>query len=259
MIRLIKRSLFSFNKKMEENLAIKRFKQDINMSSLTYEDTKDIWNNNDTLVHADIGQDSMMMYHKRINDVIQAQTGDILCDIGCGDGNIDNLFSNISLLYGIDFASNKIEMARKLNPEFKYDCQSFLDPIRVPFPINKVFSYGVMQYCKPEDIESFIRNSLNVLDASEDRYKLVAHIEVPDIDKAYLYYFVRYRITKEQFVQYKDKLKMIFSDGSYWHNMKGIKRMCQNYCEKQYGKNRVRVHLLDSDCFYRTTLLIEFI
>ena len=122
------------------------------------------------------------------------------------------------MLYGIDFSGQKISVAKRRMPLAHYYQQSFLDgfvPDILKAGINKIYSYSVAQYCKPDDLELFIENQLAILD--KNKPFIIAHLDVPDIDKAVFYYQkMNPDITQEML---NGRIKTLFGDGSYWHQM----------------------------------------
>lgn len=91
----------------------------------------------------------------------------------------------------IDFSEQKIEEAKRRNPDGGYYKQNFLEDYSYlkKYGINKVYSYSVMQYCKTKDFKLFIDNQLSIIDSSKE--KIIGHLDVPDISKP-LFYITSY-------------------------------------------------------------------
>lgn len=229
---------------------------------LNYEQVKEIWNDELTLVHGDMTKSKY--YFSCINEILEFTEKDNVVDIGCGDGTIDS-YIQVNKLLGIDISENKLKEAKQKNPNYMYCVQSFLDEIKLNdlTSCNKCFSYGVVQYCKPEDIDKLIKNSLDVIlkgeKAKQFNKKMVAHLEIPDIEKAFTFYHRNYGISEKEFAKYKNNLRTVFSDGSYWHDMRGIKEKCLKYIEQKGINDTVIVYLNDSHCYYRTDLVMILI
>ena len=108
---------------------------------------------------------------------------------------------------------------------------------------TKIYPYSVAQYCKPEDLEKFIYNQLCL--CNENREYVIAHLDIPDKDRA-IYYYQKQNpdITKEMLV---GKVKTLFGDGSYWHDMNDFRKIADKYglnCEVKdahYWKYRADV------------------
>ena len=153
--------LFSIIKKIDTFLAERKFVREVvrNINKeLSYKQVREIWEDELVKVHGDMTK--LQYYFSCINDVLEFKETDCVLDIGCGDGAIDS-YINVNKLYGIDISQNKLTEAKKRNPKYVYQKQSFLDKISfIDDKINKCFSYGVVQYCKPEDVNKLIENSI---------------------------------------------------------------------------------------------------
>lgn len=225
---------------------------------LTYEKVQQLWNDKKKLVQGDIMTNGQH-YYSCVDEVMEFQETDNVVDIGCGEGTMDS-FIHVNKLYGIDFSKSKLDEARKKNPKYTYHEQSFLDKIDPANHeiYNKCFSFSVFQYCKPEDADRLLQNSIDVvLKKTETTYggvKMVAHIDVPDIEKAYLFYRYNYGISKTVFAKYKEEIKTIFYDGSYWHDMNALKEKCLKYLAEKAVEGIVYVG--NSHYYYRSNLVI---
>lgn len=252
--------------KLHSRLGKRKFVREVikNDGELNYGQMRSYWNDKRHKVHGDMTNPEY--YFSCINEVLAFKEADNVVDIGCGDGIIDS-YIHVNNLYGIDFSSSKLSEAKKRNPNYAYHEQSFLDRI-VPADniiYNKCFSYGVAQYCAPEDMDILLKNSIDcILGEQEKKYpgghrKIVAHLEIPDLGKAYEFYHRRYGIKEEFFLTYKNKVRTIFSDGSYWHDMKAIKEKALRYIEEKNAGETAIVYVSDCHCWYRSNLVILFI
>lgn len=248
--------LWKFINKLYLYLGERRFVRGIIEKNveLTYEQVRNIWEDESVMVHGDMSKPQY--YYSCIDEVLNFEEKDCVLDIGCGDGIIDS-YIQVDNLFGIDVSENKLAEAKKRNPRYIYQAQSFLDRIDCKeIKINKCFSYSVVQYCKPEDISMLIRNSIDVVLKNWGGRALIAHIEVPDIEKAYSYYQRIYGINESCFNKYKDKVRTIFQDGSYWHDMRLLENISKAYLEEKGLGSRSVVYLSNSRCNYRTNLVI---
>lgn len=127
---------------------------------LDYGQMKAYWDDEQHKVHGDMTNPEH--YFSCIDEVLTFKETDSVVDIGCGDGRIDS-YIHVNNLYGIDFSSSKLSEAQKRNPDYVYHEQSFLEKIDLVDDIlyNKCFSYGVAQYCAPEDMEILLKNSID--------------------------------------------------------------------------------------------------
>ena len=186
---------------------------------ITYEECKELWEDEKTLVHRDTSERVVRDVTNHISMICELSADDVLLNIGCGDGAFDQgVLDKVKMLYGIDFSGQKISVAKRRTPLARYYQQSFLDgfvPDILEAGINKIYSYSVVQYCKPEDLELFIDNQLAVLDRNKPF--IIAHLDVPDIEKAVFYYQkMDPSITQDML---RGRIKTLFGDGSYWHQM----------------------------------------
>lgn len=225
-----------------------------------YSDVKKKYTGDQKYMHGDMT--NPQYYFKCIDEVLAFQETDNVVDIGCGEGTIDSYIC-VNNLYGIDISPGNIENAKKKNPNYEYHEQNFIDEMNLPDDIsyNKCFSYGVFQYCKPEDVEKLIKNSIDTIlrDGLRGGVKMIAHLDVPDIEKAYDYYHRAYGITERFFAKHKKGIKMIFSDGSYWHDMRDIKKKCIKYIKDKGVDATTIVYVSDCNCNYRSNLVMLFI
>lgn len=195
---------------------------------ISYEACRDLWENENTLVHHDTSQKMVEATASFICKACDLNENDNVLTIGCGDGLFDGEISKrVKTLYGIDFSNQKLDVAKKRNPQVIYAQHNFLERFSNNFysaGINKIYSYSVMQYCKPKDLALFIENQLDLC-ANKGQY-LIAHLDVPDINKA-IYYYSRHNpeITEKML---EGKIKTLFGDGSYWHDMAQVKQICSD-------------------------------
>lgn len=163
--------LFEIVKKMYCCLGERKFTRQVlanRNNELNYGQVKELWEDESRLVHGDFGKgedwEASENHYSRINTVMRFKETDKVIDIGCGDGAIDNHI-HVEELYGIDISESKLKEAKKKNPNYRYHNQSFLDELDFAGMelYNKYFSYGVFQYCKPEDADRLIRNSIEFI------------------------------------------------------------------------------------------------
>ena len=215
---------------------------------MEYDAVKEHWDDDAVKVHSDTSPEVLERYANNIANVMNLTQRDILLCVGCGDGQVDSYLQNkVEALYGFDFAPSKVEAARKNNPQGHYFIQSFLEKYQCPMGggrINKIYSSGVVQYCKPEDLHWFIELQVDFL--KENGGGVIGHLDVPDRAKAKKYYtsFAANTIDK-----YHDKLRHIFDDGSYWHVMENFVLI-----GKRLG---VEVEVKDAQCDYRSDVLLH--
>ena len=215
-------------------------------NGISYDKCNKIWENPNIKVHTNTSDGTIQQMADHIKKVMDLQPSDIVLDIGAGDGLIDEkLAKYVKTYYGFDFSKQKIEEAKKRNPNCKYWQQSFLEPINITDKVNKIFSFCVMQYCNPKDVESFLKKQKDVISVQEGR-GIIVHFDVPDKNRAYNLYrnFDRDIVDK-----YKNQLETIFSDGSYWHDMEKVQKICKQYaCD---------VEIKPSACSYRSDIIIH--
>lgn len=154
----------------------------------------------------------------------------------------------VNEVFGFDFIQSKIDTLNSNHPQINAWTQSFLEEYKIPenVNINKIYSYTVMQYCNPKDIEIFIKNQLEVVKSGT-----IANLDITDKDKAWVLYKKDIRnLTKEDFDAVKDNLCFAFEDGSYWHDIDDIIRIY-----KSYGIKSIKVIPGVSD--YRSSVIVE--
>lgn len=234
---------------------IKKFNEKINIikiykaedyvivNSITYKECSQYWEKDSSKVHGEISEDIFKNYSENINKILQLSNDECVLDVGCGEGSIDFfLKSKCKALYGFDFAQNKLFKAMNKNKDCIYWQQSFINSYKLR-NFDKIFSFSVMQYCKPCDIEEFILNSITAIKDEG----IVFHLDVPDKHKMHNYYWDNYRILKEETDDFIDKQELIFNDGSYCHDLNFITEIC--------NRNRISVKIIDSECNYRSHLI----
>lgn len=197
---------------------------------ITYKECQTIWEDPEVKVHSDLSEDAMMSIASYITMVLKINKADNILDIGCGDGRLDfYLKKQANELHGIDFSKSKLEEAKKRNTEVSYYEKSFLDNIELG-GINKVYSYSVMQYCKPEDIRTFFEKQFNLVGGVKSQDKMIVHLDVPDLSKALLYYKRKEPDISDDYIkENQNKLRTIFDDGSYWHNMNEVRNILSEW------------------------------
>lgn len=208
-----------------------------------YDECAKIWENPNVKVHTDISDEVIQKMANHIKMTLDLQPSDAVLDIGAGDGLIDEKLEKfVGNYYGFDFSKQKIEEAKKRNCNCKYWQQSFLEPIKLTDKVNKIFSFGVMQYCNPKDVGAFLKKQKDILSVGG----VIVHFDVPDQNRAYNLYG---NFDKDIVDKYKKQLKVIFSDGSYWHDMEKVQKIC-----KEYGCD---VEIKPSACGYRSDIIIH--
>lgn len=257
LVKVIRNRIWQLADKTRTRLGEKRFLDTVNkIQNKSYEEVHSHWEKTETSVHHQASEADLKVMSEYIAEALCLTPEDCVLDIGCGDGQIDFfLKEKCGHLNGFDFSKTKIEEAKARNAEASYFVASFLDDYKEKCQdINKIFSYGVMQYCKPEDTKSFIRHSVETLSKGGGE---VVHLDVPDKGKAAIYYSLIFGVPLEIVNRMKDDIKYIFSDGSYWHDMKEIKKECEAVCRevwKDAGDWYVMVE--NSNCFYRSNVHI---
>lgn len=237
------------------------FKREIKMlREVPYINVKNIWEDPNVKVHGTLELED---YSKNIGDCLKLTDNDTLLDIGAGDGTVDSyLKKRVKQVLGFDFSERKIQEAKQKSPENIYWTQSFLDSYSIPgdIEVNKAFSSGVLQYCKPEDTGRYLENSIEVMKKAGIKEGMIVHFDIPDVNKAYLYYKEIYGVSETVFGRNLENIRLIFPDGSYWHDMSRLKKQCETILEKVIGisisNGEGEVYIKDSKCYYRSDLFI---
>lgn len=220
---------------LERNIAINK--------EVSYKKCNELWEETARKVHGDIGEKNISSMANRISQVLNLKDSDVILDIGAGDGRIDEyLKGKCKKILGFDFSASKVREAKNRNPECSYWNQSFLDKVQVKENIDKIFSFSVMQYCKPEDVKEFLTHQINIC----SQKTTIIHMDVPDKSKAKYFY----KDFSQDLVElYKNDLRIIFDDGSYWHDLKEVKRIAESL--------GARAEILsDIKCPYRSDIVI---
>lgn len=214
-------------------------------NGINYAACQKVWENAEVKVHGDISDSAITAMAARVNERIELCENDVVLDVGVGDGRIDEkLKKYVKHYHGFDFSAQKLQEAKRRNPECNYWQQSFLEQIPSIDDITKVFSFGVMQYCKPDDVSLFLKHQVDLCPLGGDM--IIYHLDVPDKDRAYSYYesFPRAVVDK-----YKKQLRVIFQDGSYWHDMEEVRAIC--------GTLNCEVEIFPAKCKYRSDIVIR--
>lgn len=195
-------------------------------SQLSYEETKELWEMEDIKVHNSEEMNYFNEFFKEIQSIMKLSNKERVLDVGCGDGKIDYFIKNVCKeLNGFDFSETKLEKARDLNPNCIYWNQSFLSPYKAN-NYDVVFSYGVLQYCKKNDVEKFL---LNALDSLNDNGILYI-FNVPVKEKLHIGFKKFFEnIPFDIIEEHKDEINELFHDGSNWHEESHIKVICNKY------------------------------
>ncbi|MBP3819489.1 MAG: hypothetical protein J6H31_14435 [Butyrivibrio sp.] len=80
----------------------------------------------------------------------------------------------------------------------------------------------------------------------DNRGGVIGHFDVPDVDKAKLYYK---NFSKETVEKYRSKIRSIFAEGSYWHDMERFLLIGQRL--------GLKVEIRDTNCYYRSDIIIH--
>ena len=131
----------------------------IESMDMEYNKVREHWNDENATVHGDTSPDVMKGYANHIAERLNLTRDDVLLSVGCGDGHVDSyLKDRVGKIDGCDFADTKVKAAQRRNPECNYWVQSFLDKYQCPplGDVNKIYSFGVVQYCQPEDLHHLI-------------------------------------------------------------------------------------------------------
>ncbi|WP_042705933.1 class I SAM-dependent methyltransferase [Methanomicrobium mobile] len=232
-----------------------------NFAQMSYSSAKNHWELESSTVHTRTDESTFKNMSIIISDAIDIQPSDDILDIGCGEGSIDYyLKQNCHTLSGFDFSESKIDAARKKNPECRYEIHSFLD--KYPkYKANKLFSYGVAQYCNPADLKTFIQQQVECIFDNKTQIKreddmqdyLIAILDIPDKSKAFEYYKYHYKLsslTLENCDSLLDKFNAIYTDGSYWQDLKMMEHIVLSF--------GLSSEIIDSNCSYRSHLIIRF-
>lgn len=205
-------------------------------------------------VHNDMSSKMFLAYYKDINNNLNFKENDKILSIGCGDGILDKVIYKQSnaTIYGFDFSLKKIEEAKKNNTMGIYWVQSFIEDINVnKYDINKIYSFSVMQYCKPENLEIFFQRQLEFAVKQKHNEIIIFHGDIPDKDLSYNYY---YMFKREVVEKYKDNLNLIFNENSYWHDMNFAKKIIESICDRL--KLKCMIYITPSSCLYRSNIKI---
>lgn len=210
---------------------------------MKYSTIKDYWDRCDKM-HTDISDKGVHDIADVIINELQVTKNDKVLDIGCGDGMIDNKIK-CTFLSGYDISEYNIKKAQELNPINDYFVNDFLD---VPFSkeiFNKIFSYGVMQYCKPKDYKRFI--ILSLYRANDET--VIIHFDIPDKSRMInLFGYAPKGLLKYCFYRLFWKWFPIWNDGSHFHNIDKMVKFVEHI-----GYKAVKI---DCKSKYRTSLKI---
>jgi ubiquinone/menaquinone biosynthesis C-methylase UbiE len=146
--------------------------------------TKKYWNSIGK-VHSDMGNEALNAYFEEIITYVQPIEGEIILDIGCGEGSLTKKIEEYcdATLIGLDFSKKLLKMAKKKGvPSI-----ILADALRLPFKNNcmdKVYSFGVMQYISNKKLKTSVLESMRVVKMGGTIYLL----EVPNKSKVFDYY-----------------------------------------------------------------------
>lgn len=206
-------------------------------------------------VHGDMSKTAFIEYAKRINLNMNFTANDSILSMGCGDGILDKMLVDkfsIEKIYGFDFSKQKIRQAKNNNPIGVYWVQSFMDDIKFnKYDINKMYSFSVMQYCPSESIYDFFKNQIEFAVKQNNNEVIIYHGDVPDKNLAHNWYHM-YR--KDIVEKYKDKLRLIFNDNSYWHDMELTKKIIECICKEK--RVNYFINITNKEDWYRSDIKI---
>lgn len=160
------------------------------------------------------------------NHSINLNSSSSILDIGCGDGAITKYIANfykIDILDGCDISDHYFNKEDQVNIIFK----AILDGGKLPYEnesFDFVYSFGVVQYIKNEDLHFFYQESNRVL----KKGGYCSHFNILDKSKMFEYY-------KKPRASIKNFLSFIlfgglrayitnkqWKDGSLWHDPKEL-------------------------------------
>ena len=231
---------------LDEEYIFRRYISESMAQELAYSEVRAHWEKESSKVHGSVEPEFMKAIAEQVAKGLDLESSDRLLSIGCGDGKVDSyLKDKVEGMCGYDFSGQKIEAAKELNPTVTYWRQSFLEKFASPPPvgINKIYSFGVVQYCRAEDLHWFLELQVNFL--RKHGGGVIGHFDVPDVDKAYLYI---QKFSKETIRKYRHSFRVMPPDGSHWHDMENFRTIA-----KRLG---VDIHIKDATTYYRSDILI---
>jgi cyclopropane fatty-acyl-phospholipid synthase-like methyltransferase len=196
-----------------------------------YKFTESKWDSTRS-VHGDISFQAFENYTQMIMRSVQLQPGSKVLDIGCGTGQmLEILKEHGFLVYGFDFASQKVKQAISRNPCIPIWKQSFLDTIRLE-SYDLIMSFSVIQYCLPKDIRQLFRNCVSAI----NRTGKIVHFSIPVIEKieqANGVYFQASSLKEmsriKQSILYANiNSQSTFEDGTFFHSLSKIREITED-------------------------------
>lgn len=190
--------------------------------NLSYSEIREVWNKDETKVHSCDDEWYFEEFSKHVLTIMDLSQNDKVLDIGCGDGNLDYYIKKYcKKLFGFDFALSKLNKAIDKNPDCIYWEQSLLDRF-IEQGFDKIFSFGVVQYCNPKDFNLMISNCLEALQPNGRLYLF----QIPVKSKMIYYYKKTYPyITEDVINEYIIDIDRFMNDGSYIYEDKFIKNI----------------------------------
>ncbi|MBN1122485.1 MAG: class I SAM-dependent methyltransferase [Anaerolineae bacterium] len=116
-----------------------------------------------------------------VQDQLSALSYNTLCDLGCGDGRFLRELAKqqpSARLMGIDYSERAITIARVLNPTLDYRQVNILDE-SFDECFDVITSIEVLEHIPPEEVEKFLRVTVDHLNAHGTLILTVPHINVP--------------------------------------------------------------------------------
>jgi SAM-dependent methyltransferase len=99
-----------------------------------------------------------------IRDVLELGPGDVLLDLGCGNGALSSgLFDGCAGYTGVDLSAYLVEIAKEYferPPAYVFlhgDVADFAESVERPESFTKILCFAVLQYLPPDTVDAVIR------------------------------------------------------------------------------------------------------